>query len=146
VSGDRIQVKIEMNTFERSPATPTVTRPFVVESAWFSGSADVPTFAVEELTATKVRALFQRSKGRDLFDLWLAVRECNVEPVQIARCFAPYRPDGWTRAKALNNLAAKLADPGFVTDIGSLVVEMPTGYTPHDAGEVAREVITAIDD
>jgi hypothetical protein len=45
-----------------------------------------------------------------------------------------------TRAKALHNLAAKLADPGFVTDIGSLVVDMPTGYTPHDAGELARNI------
>lgn len=72
VDGGRLQFKIEMNTFERSPARPTVTRHFAVDSPWFSGEAAVSTFTIEELTATKIRALFQRRKGRDLFDLWLA--------------------------------------------------------------------------
>lgn len=70
--GGRLQVKIEMNTFEQSPARPTVTRRYAVASPWFSGNAEVPTFTIEELTATKIRALFQRRKGRDPFDLWLA--------------------------------------------------------------------------
>lgn len=73
VTGGPLQVKVKMNTFERSPARAIVTRPFAVASPWFTGEADVPTFAIEELTATKIRALFQRRKGRDLFDLWLAV-------------------------------------------------------------------------
>ena len=59
LSGEKMQVKVEMNTFERSPARPTTTRSFVVDSPWFSGSADIPTFAVEELIATKIRALCQ---------------------------------------------------------------------------------------
>jgi predicted nucleotidyltransferase component of viral defense system len=69
------KVKVEMNTFERSPARPTVTRRFAVSSPWFTGDADIPTFTIEELTATKIRALFQRRKGRDLFDLWLSIIE-----------------------------------------------------------------------
>ncbi|MGH2469017.1 MAG: nucleotidyl transferase AbiEii/AbiGii toxin family protein [Chloroflexota bacterium] len=42
-----------------------------MKSPWFTGSADVPTFALEELLGTKLRALYQRRKGRDLFDLVL---------------------------------------------------------------------------
>lgn len=106
VGGRRLQIKVEINTFERFPARPTVTREFRIDSPWFSGSAEVPTFALEELTATKIRALFQRSKGRDLFDLWLAVRYAGTIPADIARCFDPYRPEGWTVRRALANLGA----------------------------------------
>ena len=104
VNGAALQVKVEMNTFERSPARATVTRPLSVASPWFTGEADVPTFAIEELTATKIRALFQRRKGRDLFDLWLAVEHGGASIDDIVECFDPYRPDGWTVDRALDNL------------------------------------------
>lgn len=51
VGGGTLQVKVEMNTFERSPARPTVTRPLAVSRPWFTGEADVATFTIEELTA-----------------------------------------------------------------------------------------------
>lgn len=89
VNGDSMRIKVEMNTFERSPALPTVTKHFSVGSPWFEGSADVPTFALEELVATKIRALYQRRKGRDLFDLWLAVRTPALHPTRSPRRFTP---------------------------------------------------------
>ena len=64
-----MRIKIEINTYERSPARPLIHVPFAVESQWFHGSAMVQTFEVAELVSTKLRALYQRSKGRDLFDL-----------------------------------------------------------------------------
>lgn len=42
---------------------------FEVESPWFTGAAEVLTYEPEELLGTKLRALYQRKKGRDLFDL-----------------------------------------------------------------------------
>jgi hypothetical protein len=134
-----------MNTFERSPAQPTVTRPFTVSSPWSTGAADVPTFTIEELTATKIRALFQRSKGRDLFDLWLAVEHEGISPAAIAECFGPYRPDGWTMARALDNLRTKLQDPTFTTDLELLVAQRPDGYRIHEGAAAAEAVIAAID-
>jgi predicted nucleotidyltransferase component of viral defense system len=98
VSGNRLSIKVEMNTFERSPARQSTTRPITMSSQWFSGTAQVPTFVVEELIATKIRALYQRTKGRDLFDLWLAVHQLGVKPSEIAACFGPYCPPGWTPA------------------------------------------------
>ena len=92
-----------------------------MNSPWYVGSADVPTFAIEELTATKIRALFQGSKGRDLFDLWLAVEHAGVTHTAIAGSFGPYRPDGWTPARAHYNLSAKLLDDTFATDLELLV-------------------------
>ncbi len=143
-SGNRLRVKVEMNTFERSPALPTTTRKLAVDSPWFGGNAEVPTFEVEELTATKIRAIYQRSKGRDIFDLWLAVHLAGVRPDSIARCFAPYRPDGWTPGLALANLEAKLADQSFTTDIDGLLVDRPDSYNAASAAETVRTVIGAI--
>jgi hypothetical protein len=54
-----MRVKIEVNTFERSPANPPIRIPFHVESSWFGGSGEVLTFTLDEVVATKIRALFQ---------------------------------------------------------------------------------------
>ncbi len=143
--GGRMRVKIELNTFERSPARPTVTRTLNVDSPWFSGTADVPTFALEELVATKIRALFQRTKGRDLFDLWLAVALAGARPKEIAACFDPYRPDGWTVARATANLDAKLLNQDFNSDVEQFVTALPPGYTRQAARKVARAVLDSID-
>jgi predicted nucleotidyltransferase component of viral defense system len=48
-------------------------RPFGIRSPWFEGRAEVQTYTLDELLATKLRALYQRRKGRDLFDLWIGV-------------------------------------------------------------------------
>jgi len=141
VSGNPLRVKIEMNTFERSPALTPVTCAYEVDSPWFKGVAQVPTFAIEELIATKIRALFQRRKGRDLFDLWLAVEQAGASPAEIAACFGPYRPDGWTPARALNNLSTKLEDLDFTTDLDKLSTSWPEGYTIEEGARVARTII-----
>ena len=145
VRGGRMRLKIELNTFERSPSRPTLTRAFDVDSPWFSGTADVPTFALEELVATKIRALFQRGKGRDLFDLWLAVMKAGTQPTDIAACFDHYRPDGWTVARAVANLDAKLVSRELTSDVERLVAEWPEGYTVQAAGQVARAILREID-
>ncbi|WP_419926405.1 nucleotidyl transferase AbiEii/AbiGii toxin family protein [Candidatus Poriferisocius sp.] len=144
VNGDRMRIKIEMNTFERSPARPTTSRRLNVDSPWFTGHADVSTFALEELAATKIRALFQRKKGRDLFDLWLTVEQAGVLPQDIAACFGTYRPNGWTENRAFANLDAKLEDRAFAQDLSLLLPEWPADYTVHAGAEVAKSIIQAI--
>ena len=145
VRGGRMRIKIEMNTSERSSARPTVTKGFDVDSRWFSGAADVATYALEELAATKIRALFQRKKGRDLFDLWLAVQHAGASVDEIAACFGLYRPDEWTAARAVANLEAKLEDQEFTADVERLVSDWPDGYTVDAAGQLARTVLDEID-
>lgn len=78
--GGRFRVKVEVNTHERSPARPLLGAPITVTSSWWSGTAQVRTFTTPELVATKIRALYQRKKGRDLFDLWLALTELRSRP------------------------------------------------------------------
>ena len=145
VRGGRMRVKIELNTSERLSARPTVTKAFDIDSPWFSGAANVATYALEELAATKIRALFQRKKGRDLFDLWLAVQQAGASPVEIAACFGHYRPDEWTAARAVANLEAKLGDQEFTADVERLVADWPDGYTAEAAGQLALSVLREIE-
>lgn len=134
--GTPIRIKIEVNTHERSPALAHAHVVHRVESPWWTGEAQVRTFQTAELMATKIRALYQRSKGRDLFDLWLALTELGLRPHEILAAFDPYRPDGLTAAKAETNLRSKVNDPKFRADIDPLVTELPGGYTIDTAAEL----------
>ena len=50
----------------------------------------VRTFHLDELLGTKLRALYQRRRGRDLFDLWDASRRGDVNPVRAIEAFQGY--------------------------------------------------------
>lgn len=122
-AGNPLRIKIEINTHERSPAMPVAHVRHQVASSWWDGEADIRTFQIEELIATKIRALFQRSKGRDLYDIWLALTVAEVDPERVVAAFAPYRPDGYTSARAVTNLEAKLAERNFRGDLDLLAIE-----------------------
>lgn len=77
--------------------------------------------ARERPEITRIRDLYQRRKGRDLFDLWLAIAQTGAQPRDIADCFEPYRPMRWTPDLALRNLSGKLADPRFAEDLPSFL-------------------------
>ena len=65
-----IHLKVEINCKEHFCVFPMVRVPFAVDSSWFKGACEVLTYELAELTGTKLRAVYQRRKGRDLFDLW----------------------------------------------------------------------------
>jgi predicted nucleotidyltransferase component of viral defense system len=141
-----MRIKIEVNTYERSPAHALERVPYSVESRWFTGSADVLTFSLAELVATKIRALYQRSKGRDLFDMWAALTILGLQPEEILSAFGPYRPDGLTSSLAIANLGAKLAKPDFRDDLENLTRRPPNGYIIESAAQlVATEVLALLD-
>ncbi|HZH94439.1 MAG TPA: nucleotidyl transferase AbiEii/AbiGii toxin family protein [Flavisolibacter sp.] len=70
-SEDGIPVKLKVETNCREHFTVLGIREITlkVESRWFTGEAGIPTYDIHELLGTKLRALYQRKKGRDLFDL-----------------------------------------------------------------------------
>jgi predicted nucleotidyltransferase component of viral defense system len=136
-----MKIKVEVNTFERSPARTPENVPFTVDTSWFTGAAMVAIFSTAEMLATKIRALFQRSKGRDLFDLWLGLTVLQVDPAEILDCLAPYRPDGFTARRAVLNLEAKLGDDVFCRDLDPLVSTWPDRYSVQKAGEPVVETL-----
>jgi len=139
----RMRVKVEINTREHFAVMGFALRSFAVDSPWFSGTADVRTYHLEELLGTKLRALFQRKKGRDLYDLWLALSLAKVEPPQVLECFRRYMQHGGaavSRAEFEANLADKLADDLFIADLSML---LPEGgdYDPMVAADLVQDTL-----
>ena len=114
-------------------------RPPFIDSDWYRGTAQVRTFRPEELIATKIRALYQRSKGRDLYDLWLALTVLKLDTDLVIEAFTPYRPNGFTSKLAINNLEAKLQTRGFQEDIRPLVADTADVYNLVVAGQTVIE-------
>lgn len=120
----KMRLKIEVNTREHFSERGRTTLPFAVDSAWFRGRAEVPTFALDELLGTKLRALYQRKKGRDLFDLWYALQSGRADPSAVIASFHRYMAEGGhaaTRAQLEENLASKRALHEFREDVVPLL-------------------------
>ena len=77
-----LRLKIEINCFEHFNELGLVKIPFEMENSWFSGKCEITTYCLNELLGTKLRALYQRKKGRDLFDLYVALSEVSVDPMK----------------------------------------------------------------
>jgi len=86
----RMRLKLEINCKEHFNVLDWFDFPFSVESEWFSGSTKIRTFNINELLGTKLRALYQRSKGRDLFDLDYSRQHIDLDYEQIITCFKEY--------------------------------------------------------
>lgn len=119
-----MRLKIEINTREHFAVMGIKKKAFAVQTRWFSGSCKIPTFFLEELLCTKLRALYQRRKGRDLFDLWLGLTVGKADPVKIIEIFDHYLKAGGhriTRKDFEKNLDDKMNHAGFLKDLTPLV-------------------------
>ena len=124
-AGMPLKLKMEINSREHFTVLGYDTYKLDVQSRWFSGSASILTYHLDELLGTKVRALYQRSKGRDLFDLWFAFTGAAAQPERVVLCFQKYMEhEGHmvSRAEFEQNLLEKLEDATFVEDIGPLLI------------------------
>lgn len=132
-----LRLKIEINTREHFTVLGHRRRPFRVASPWFTGDADIVTYEPDELCATKLRALYQRSKGRDLFDLAIALEHGIVDPDAVVRCCLEYLKIGGrriTRRQFVANLRAKIRRPAFRNDTAPLLPPS-VAYDPDAAFE-----------
>lgn len=120
-----IRLKVEINTREIDVYDRPHTIGFKVDNPWFSGEAEIPTFTPEEILSTKLRALLQRDKGRDLFDLAHALEVFEgLNTASVANHFYLYLEKSGTsisRAEAEQRMFAKLANPGFLSDMRPLL-------------------------
>ena len=119
-----LRLKVEINSREHFAVLGFETRGFAIRSRWYAGSAEVSTYALDELLGTKLRALYQRKKGRDLFDLWWAAQHATIDLDSVVSCFDEYlRSDGLrvSRAEMEANLSLKLKDRRFTADLQPLL-------------------------
>ncbi|WP_339698325.1 nucleotidyl transferase AbiEii/AbiGii toxin family protein [uncultured Marixanthomonas sp.] len=122
----RLRLKLEINCKEHFNVLPWVEFPFEVKSDWFTGSAKIRTYNINELLGTKLRALYQRSKGRDLFDLDYSRLHMELDIDQIIKCFKEYttfstgnKPP--SQKEFLLNIEEKEQDPNFTGDMEALL-------------------------
>jgi predicted nucleotidyltransferase component of viral defense system len=142
----RLKLKIETNTREHFTARGTMKMPFTVTSRWWNGTANITTYPIEELLGTKFRALFQRKKGRDLFDLVVAL-EAGIDPAAIVDMFLAYaKAEGRaiTRAIFEENLNGKLRLPAFTDDVPVLLPPGTTFDLAAGAARVAKELVARL--
>jgi predicted nucleotidyltransferase component of viral defense system len=133
-----IKLKLEINTRERQAFDPPQAIPYTIDNPWYVGKSNIATFSREELLATKLRALLQRQKGRDLLDLFhvLATFE-GLNAARIVECLGLYlERDGTpiSRAQAEQRMFAKLAAPRLIADIRPLL-------SPEQAAQLTDEAI-----
>jgi len=137
------RLKVEINTREHFSVLGLVRSPFAVESRWWSGHAEVTTYSLDEMLGTKLRALYQRKKGRDLFDLWAISRRETVDTARLVQCFLRYvENDGLrvSRAEFEANLHGKIGDPAFHRDLTPLLAV----GTTWDHASAAEYVLTKL--
>jgi predicted nucleotidyltransferase component of viral defense system len=139
-----MRLKIEINTREHFTVLGFERIVFSVDNPWFRGGANVLTYAPEELLGTKLRALYQRRKGRDLFDLAEALQHLpGLDLLKVVDCFNRYVDNDGThisRAEFEANLAWKLKDAVFTSDIPPLLA-LGISFNAIEAHQRVREAL-----
>jgi len=140
-----LRLKIEVNTREHFTVLGVQTVEMKVTNPWFSGIAPINTYRLDELMGTKLRALYQRRKGRDLFDLWLCLSRKLIDPQRTVHCFLRYmthESHPISRAQFEQNLHDKQTDAAFMEDIAPLL-NASTKYDPFEAVQLVHDALIA---
>jgi predicted nucleotidyltransferase component of viral defense system len=144
----RMRLKIEINTGEHFTVLGQQRCQLRCENGWFSGNANILTYQLEELLGTKMRALFQRRKGRDLYDLAMTLNHFkDLDLAKTIYCFQRYMEHGKTpvtRAQFEANLAGKLKDAAFLGDVQSLLSPDAPPFSVEADGERVRAAFLSL--
>ncbi len=121
-----MKLKIEINCREHFSVLGHVKVPFLISSSWHKSSCAITTYSLEELLGTKLRALYQRNKGRDLYDQYQALTKVpQLDKKEVIRCYKEYMLyANRTLPQAdvyLQNIASKIKNPDFIGDVAALI-------------------------
>lgn len=120
-----LRLKIEINCREHFSVLGLYEVKYKTESTWFKGDCSIISYKLEELLGTKLRALYQRRKGRDLFDLYWAMSNKKIDVKKLLQCYSEYmnfvvdKPP--TVKQFLLNIDEKLSDKEFLNDIQAIL-------------------------
>lgn len=147
VEGAKSKLKIEINTREHFYVDPLQEVPFSFRSDWWIGSSSIVSYSLEELMGTKLRALYQRRKGRDLFDTYYVLSQGWVDIAKVIRIFHTYNERNGikiTQRMFYKNMEEKQSKKDFRQDIVALL-PVDTNYSFDTAFNfVMSEVATFI--
>lgn len=121
----KMRLKIEINCREHFTVLGLQQVPFKVQNGWFKGECMINTYHIEELLGTKLRALYQRRKGRDLFDLDFALTKLDIDVAKLIQCYKEYInfSDGVSPTSKMFavNMVEKMNDDEFRNDIFTIL-------------------------
>lgn len=145
----KMKLKVEINIAEHFNVFGHDTKPFSINSDYFTGNCKITTFTIEEIMGTKLRALYQRKKGRDLFDFACVFKKFpNLSDEKIIQCFLAYMKHAGhkvTRAEFEMAMYEKQNDPNFTSDISPLLPEGADSFDYKVAfKDVGQRLITRI--
>jgi predicted nucleotidyltransferase component of viral defense system len=109
-------VQLVIFAFLRIPHFPVQRLPYAVEFRGAKLETELVSYNINEMLATKMRALFQRKKGRDRFDLYWALSTQSALAVsipEVLQAFDHYMQaegEPVAREKFIAHLRACLAD------------------------------------
>lgn len=144
----KMKLKVEINCREHFSVLGWEKKPFSVSSEWFKGTCNLTTYSPEELLGTKLRALYQIRKGRDLSDLWKALSTAQVNSDLVVKCYKKYMSFSLdkaipTKKQFLMNLEAKRADVEFLGDTVALL-RPDEKYNQEEAFELVLKTLVEI--
>ena len=141
--GTSMEIVVEANVTERKPHCPVIKIPFEFPFRDAAVSTQVSGYDIHEMLGTKMRALFQRRRGRDLFD---PLAKPAVVPTKIIESFQHYlKLEGSVagRAEFISLLDAHLADRGFCSDMNPLL-RVGITYDPQQAGDYVKNKLLSL--
>lgn len=145
--GIPMKLKVEVNCREHFTVLGIKEMPVIVSSQWYKGSASIPTYDIHELLGTKLRALYQRKKGRDLFDIWYAMTQTGAGGDKIISTWKKYMAEegnSVSQVEFINNMDKKINEKEFTGDIDGLL-RTGISYSSQTAYEfVRRELLERI--
>jgi predicted nucleotidyltransferase component of viral defense system len=139
-----LRLKVEINCREHFCELGWEKKYFSVQSSWFRGYCFLTTYKVEELLGTKIRALYQRRKGRDLYDLYQAFIKSKPDVETMLYCYRRYMEFSVGKAPSqkefLQNVELKLQDKYFTGDIVALI-RPDEIYDHREAYELVKKAL-----
>jgi predicted nucleotidyltransferase component of viral defense system len=140
-----LKLKVEVNTREHAGLHGLKPYPFEVANEWHRAKVEIASFTPEEMFGTKLRALLQRRKNRDLFDLHYGLEHLAIDDDKLVACFYHYlKLEGQpiTRAMAEQRMLQKLT-ASLTEDIAPLL-QTGVRYGESDAVEAFNAIWTRL--
>lgn len=136
-----LKLKVEINCREHFTVLGIQDIKFNLNSSWHKAECILKTYKAEELLATKLRALYQRRKGRDLFDLFKTITILNPDTTILLQCYREYMKysveNPPTRKQFIRNMEEKIVDTEFTGDTKALL-RPEIRYSPGEAWNFIR--------
>ena len=151
----QMTIKVEVNYSERDPFHAVIDLSYHPPLAELAGPVALRSYDLDEMLATKLRALLQRTHGRDLYDLHCAMERNRaalqagesplIDPQRVAAAFLDYmRRENTrvTRAAFERELTRKVGIRGFRDDM-DLVLPAAHGFDVAAAAGAVQSTLLA---